>query len=55
MGPCQGKICETIAVELGLRAGVPLADLKSLTIRPPITPIPLATLARYAGTGIGTA
>jgi len=55
MGPCQGKICETIAAELGLRASVPLSDLGSLTIRPPITPVPMSLMACSAGAGTGTA
>jgi hypothetical protein len=55
MGPCQGKTCETIAAELCLRAGVPPADLGSLNIRPPITPVPMSLMARHAGDGKGTA
>ena len=53
MGPCQGKTCEAIAVEMGLRAGVPLSELENLTIRPPITPIPMSVMANYSEPGIG--
>lgn len=54
MGPCQGKTCEAIAVEMGLRAGVPLSELGHLTIRPPITPIPMSVMTQYSEPGIGT-
>ncbi len=54
MGPCQGKTCEAITVEMGLRAGVPLSELESLTVRPPITPIPMSVMANYTEPGIGT-
>jgi len=54
MGPCQGKSCETIAVELGLRAGVPLSELGHLTVRPPITPIPMTLMAGYVEPEPGT-
>ena len=54
MGPCQGKTCEAIAVEMGLRAGVPLSELEHLTIRPPITPTPMSVMADYSEPGIGT-
>ena len=54
MGPCQGKTCEAIAVEMGLRAGVPLSELETLTIRPPITPIPMSLMASYSEPGTGT-
>jgi hydrogen cyanide synthase HcnB len=54
MGPCQGKTCETIAVELGLRAGVSLSELEHLTIRPPITPIPMSVMVNYSELEIGT-
>ena len=54
MGPCQGKTCEAITVEMGLRAGVPLSELENLTIRPPITPIPMSVMANYTEPGIGT-
>ena len=54
MGPCQGKTCEAIAVEMGLKAGVPLSELENLTIRPPITPVPMSVMASYSEPGIGT-
>jgi D-hydroxyproline dehydrogenase subunit alpha len=54
MGPCQGKTCESIAVELGLRAGVPLSELDSLTIRPPATPIPMSVMADCSVPETGT-
>jgi len=54
MGPCQGKTCEAIAVEMGLRAGMTLPELENLTIRPPITPVPIALMACYSESGSGT-
>ena len=54
MGPCQGKTCETVAAELALGAGVPLADLGSLSVRTPIAPIPMSSLARYSDIETGT-
>ena len=54
MGPCQGKVCEAIAAELSLKEGVALPDLSSMTIRPPITPIPMSAMARPGRTEKGT-
>jgi hydrogen cyanide synthase HcnB len=54
MGPCQGKSCEAIAVEMGLRTGVTLSELDHLKIRPPITPIPMSVMSRYSEPGMGT-
>ena len=54
MGPCQGKTCEAIAVEMAARAGVDVPALDKLTIRPPIAPIPMSTMADYSEPGTGT-
>jgi len=54
MGPCQGKTCEAIAVEMAVRAGVDFSELEKLTIRPPITPIPMSAMASYSEPGTGT-
>lgn len=45
-GPCQGKSCvATTLALLSERTGVPLKDLDLMTFRPPVRPIPFATLA----------
>ena len=46
MGPCQGKMCAANVVKLYAETtGQPLADLRIPTMRPPIEPIPLGSLA----------
>lgn len=45
-GPCQGKSCVQAAMRLVAEArGIPLSEVDVLTFRPPVRPIPFATLA----------
>ena len=40
MGPCQGRGCRDIVLrEISKATGVPVADIPSGTIRPPVKPI----------------
>jgi sarcosine oxidase subunit alpha len=46
MGPCQGKMCGTTAMQLCARArGVAVAEAGRTTARPPVMPTELGTLA----------
>jgi NADPH-dependent 2,4-dienoyl-CoA reductase/sulfur reductase-like enzyme len=47
MGLCQGRTCESIVTQLMCQRGIPLEEIGSLNLRPPLTPIPLATLEGY--------
>lgn len=50
MGPCQGKSCmDSILEHLSARTGVPVADLRRPTLRPPASPIALGVLAGLGG------
>jgi NADPH-dependent 2,4-dienoyl-CoA reductase/sulfur reductase-like enzyme len=45
MGMCQGRICgPTLARFVSSETGVPLGNLKSLTVRAPIRPVPIGAL-----------
>ena len=45
MGPCQGRMCgPALAFVAAAAAGVPARKLGMLRIRPPLRPVPLATL-----------
>lgn len=45
-GPCQGKSCVAEAMRLVAKArGIPLSEVDVMTFRPPVRPIPFATLA----------
>jgi bacterioferritin-associated ferredoxin len=45
-GPCQGKACVADAMALVAKErGIPLSEVDVMTFRPPIRPIPFATLA----------
>jgi NAD(P)H-nitrite reductase large subunit len=48
MGPCQGRTCESIVTELMLQKGIPIEDIGHMTIRPPITPMPISMFEEYA-------
>ena len=48
MGPCQGRTCESIVTELMLQKGIPIEDIGHMTIRPPITPMPVFMFEEYA-------
>jgi NAD(P)H-nitrite reductase large subunit len=46
MGPCQGKMCAANIMKLfAERTGQSIAALRPTTLRPPVEPIPLASLA----------
>ena len=51
MGPCQGRVCESIAVEMLRLKGVSPDNIEPLGLRPPLSPIPLAVFEEYARTG----
>lgn len=45
-GPCQGKACVQACMQLvGSERAIPLDDVDVMTFRPPVRPIPFATLA----------
>ncbi|MCA1818922.1 MAG: (2Fe-2S)-binding protein [Halobacteriales archaeon] len=45
-GPCQGKSCVQAAMHLvSAHRGIPVDDVDVMTFRPPVRPIPFATLA----------
>ena len=48
MGLCQGRTCESIVTELMLQKGIPIEDIGHMTIRPPITPMPVFMFEEYA-------
>lgn len=50
MGPCQGRICESIVAELMRQNGIPPEESGYLNIRPPITPVPMSVFEVYAKT-----
>ncbi len=45
MGSCQGRVCESILTEMLKQRGIPPQDQGQLFIRPPLVPLPIATLA----------
>ncbi len=50
MGPCQGKMCATNVMKLfAERTGRTVAELRVPTMRPPVEPIPLGSLATHPG------
>ena len=51
MGPCQGRGCESIAVEMLRLKGVDPNQIDPLGLRPPLSPIPLAVFEDYTQTG----
>ena len=48
MGPCQGRTCESIVTELMLQKGITIEEIGHMTIRPPITPMPVFMFEEYA-------
>jgi bacterioferritin-associated ferredoxin len=45
-GPCQGKSCvQACMQQVAAYNGIPLDDVDVMTMRPPVRPIPFATLA----------
>ncbi len=45
-GPCQGKVCVQAARRLVAEArGIPVDEVDVMTFRPPVRPVPFATLA----------
>lgn len=45
-GPCQGKACVQAAIHLiAARRGIDPDDVDVMTFRPPVRPVPFATLA----------
>ena len=50
MGPCQGRGCQEIILrELSRRKGIPIAQVVSDTVRPPVKPIKTGLLASEGG------
>ena len=50
MGPCQGKMCAANVVKLYAETtGHPVEDLRIPTMRPPVEPISLGSLAPEKG------
>ena len=50
MGPCQGRGCQDIILrEISRRAGLPIDQVDSGTVRPPVKPIKTALLATGGG------
>jgi len=46
MGPCQGRVCIQIVIKiLEKKTGKKVSKISIPTSRPPITPVPLGTLA----------
>lgn len=46
MGPCQGRVCVQIVIKiLEKKTGKKVSKISIPTSRPPITPVPLGTLA----------
>lgn len=48
MGPCQGRICESIVAELMRHKGIRPEESGYLSIRPPITPVSMSAFEAYA-------
>ena len=48
MGPCQGRGCESIALEMLRLRGVDPEQTDSLGFRPPLNPLPISILEDYA-------
>ena len=48
MGHCQGRTCESVVTELMLQKGIPIEEVGHMTIRPPITPLPISVFEKYA-------
>ncbi len=50
MGPCQGRGCQDIILrEISQRTGVPIDQVDSGTVRPPVKPIKTGLLATGGG------
>ena len=50
MGPCQGRGCQDIILrEISRRAGVPIDQVDSGTVRPPVKPIKTGLIATGGG------
>lgn len=50
MGPCQGRGCRDIILcEISKHTGKPVAEIPPGSIRPPIKPIKIGTVARKGG------
>jgi bacterioferritin-associated ferredoxin len=50
MGPCQGRGCRDIILkEISRMTGVPVSEIPSGTIRPPVKPIKCALTAQEGG------
>jgi bacterioferritin-associated ferredoxin len=46
MGPCQGRGCQDIILrELSRRTGIPIDQIETGTVRPPVKPIKTCLLA----------
>jgi bacterioferritin-associated ferredoxin len=50
MGPCQGRGCQDIILrEISRRAGIPIDQVESGTVRPPVKPVKTGLLAAGGG------
>jgi NADPH-dependent 2,4-dienoyl-CoA reductase/sulfur reductase-like enzyme len=50
MGPCQGRMCQLAAAEIIAAArGVPVAQVPTMRVRPPVLPVSLGELAAMDG------
>lgn len=46
MGPCQGRVCvQLVAKILERETGFPVGQMRMPTVRPPLVPVSLGTLA----------
>ena len=48
MGPCQGRGCESVALEMLRLKGIDPAQTAPLGFRPPLSPLPISILEEYA-------
>ncbi|HET6398985.1 MAG TPA: (2Fe-2S)-binding protein [Candidatus Thermoplasmatota archaeon] len=45
-GPCQGKACvQACMQQVAAHRGIPMSEVDVMTFRPPVRPVPFATLA----------
>ncbi len=50
MGPCQGRGCQDIILrEISRKAGIPIDEVESGTVRPPVKPMKTSLIATGGG------
>jgi NADPH-dependent 2,4-dienoyl-CoA reductase/sulfur reductase-like enzyme len=47
MGHCQGRVCESVVIELMRVSGIPTDCIGLLNVRPPLIPIPVSALENF--------